>query len=308
MCSQFKNQTDPETIIFIFIDGIGFGENNPDINPFARYPAEWFRVLADDSAKLPAGLIVKTDPTMGLSGLPQSATGQTALFTGINSIEITGKHIAGFPSFSLKPVLKEKSILKKFVDHNLKATLLNGYSKRYFEMISAERHHRFLSASTLIQLSTGQPLFTIEDVLHDKALYMDITHWYLQQEAPEIPLQDPFNAGKKLVTISRNYDLTIFEYFFTDRVGHERDFKMAAKVINDLDRFIAGAVSQMDHTKELLVLSSDHGNFEDLSTAGHTTNMVPTFLIGAGENDIAQNIKNIYDIPREIMRKKNIPF
>ena len=35
---------------------------------------------------------------LGIEGLPQSATGQTALFTGINAAQLLGRHLFGFPN------------------------------------------------------------------------------------------------------------------------------------------------------------------------------------------------------------------
>ena len=40
----------------------------------------------------------------------------------------------------------------------------------------------------------------------------------------------------------------------------------------------------------LVLVTSDHGNIEDLSVRGHTLNPVPTLLIGPRRHSIAQRI------------------
>jgi len=63
-----------KTTIFVFLDGIGFG-NSSDSNPFKKYGRDFFSVLGQRTYKGP-GTILETDAQMGVSGAPQSATGQ----------------------------------------------------------------------------------------------------------------------------------------------------------------------------------------------------------------------------------------
>ena len=44
------------------------------------------------------GIIVPTDATLDVPGYPQSATGQTAIFTGVNAAEIKQGHINVLPT------------------------------------------------------------------------------------------------------------------------------------------------------------------------------------------------------------------
>ena len=53
--------------------------------------------------------------------------------------------------------------------------------------------------------------------------------------------------------------------------------------------------------KELVIISSDHGNFEDLSQGAHTENLVPTFLHGAQSEPLSETIRSLVDIPRAIL-------
>ena len=79
-------------IVYFFIDGVGFGENDIEKNPFAKFAKGFFLPLANKplptNSKLTEGAYIKTDASMGIKGLPQSATGQTAIWTGINAPQV----------------------------------------------------------------------------------------------------------------------------------------------------------------------------------------------------------------------------
>jgi bisphosphoglycerate-independent phosphoglycerate mutase (AlkP superfamily) len=47
------------------------------------------------------------------------------------------------------------------------------------------------------------------------------------------------------------------------------------------DRMLAGLLDIWDDDAGLVVITSDHGNMEDLSTRRHTLNPVPALVIGA---------------------------
>ena len=53
------------------------------------------------------------DACLGVPGLPQSATGQTALFTGVNAPALVGDHVTAFPTTPLRRVIAEHSLLNR---------------------------------------------------------------------------------------------------------------------------------------------------------------------------------------------------
>jgi len=57
---------------------------------------------------------------------------------------------------------------------------------------------------------------------------------------------------------------------------------MAENVLKSLDRFFARLIELIDPKRDLLLVTSDHGNLEDLSTKGHTRNPVPLVAFGRG--------------------------
>ena len=93
-------------VLFIFLDGIGLGEANPETNPFTRARMPNLNRLLDgrsllkDSAPFHGehASLLAVDPAVGVSGLPQSATGQAMLLTGKNIPAELGYHYGPKPN------------------------------------------------------------------------------------------------------------------------------------------------------------------------------------------------------------------
>jgi hypothetical protein len=303
-------QNDTETIILVFIDGIGFGKKDAVYNPFTKYGGDFFSVLGGKTSFVPPGVLIPTDAHMGLySSPPQSGTGQTALFTGHNTVSLMHRHVAGFPPYSLRPYIKNDSLINKFLQHKLKAGVINTYTAKYLEMIERPRSERFMSASTLMQVGSGQRLLTMEDHLNGKSLFMDITNWFLRKELGyDVPEIKPVEAGRRLVNIARDYNFVVYEYFFSDKYGHEGTGHNVEFIVNHLEQLLTGIWEEINPEKELVVVSSDHGNFEDLSIPVHTHNPIPAILYGTGDQQAVSHIQEIYDIARYIYSLKKMNY
>lgn len=292
------------SIFYFFIDGIGIGPRNNETNPFSRYSNS---VLSICSANTKPDSISKSfltlplDASMGVSGLPQSATGQTSLWTGQNGPRIQGHHLTGFPGPTLRSVIKEYSIIKRFYDKGYQTTLLNAYSEKFLKKL--EKVPRLASASTHTQWASGQSLLTLTDLEQGKAMFMDITHLIMHQYYPEyverFPIVDAKQRGIYAIKIAHNYELVLFEYFISDKAGHSQDFDTAKYVIETLEQFITGMYEALDE-KDTLIISSDHGNLEDLSIKTHTMNSVPLLVAGHLQKEFKKNMTYLYDIPRRI--------
>src|SRR4051812_31947714 len=86
-------------VALLFIDGVGVGRADPEVNPLARRPYLLSRFTDAPGTPLPAGgLFQAVDPTFGVPGRPQSATNQTALLTGQPAPVHLGRHVLGFPN------------------------------------------------------------------------------------------------------------------------------------------------------------------------------------------------------------------
>ncbi|MGJ4787211.1 metalloenzyme [Leptospira koniambonensis] len=299
-------------IFYVFIDGIGFGENNPDKNPFSKYAKGIFlplggKSIPDDSpSRLKELTYLKTDASMGIKGLPQSATGQTSLWTGINACQVLNRHMSGFPTFTLKRIIAKYSIIRILEENGFKADLLNCYTPGFAEHI--KKHPRHVSASTLIQMAADKPLKDMNDLRDGKGLYMDISRDFLRKfgkdfidkDDPVLEIQDPYKTGKDIIPAMKGHTLCIYEYFITDKVGHKMNWKGAEKCISDLEDFLLGVLDAMDPEQDQLILTSDHGNLEDLTVDVHTVNPVPTILYGKYTEQMKDKIHALKDIPHAI--------
>jgi 2,3-bisphosphoglycerate-independent phosphoglycerate mutase len=302
-------------IFYIFIDGIGMGKYDPNSNPFSRFAQGIFSPLGGKSiqdANLPplqGNLhIQKTDAHMGVPGIPQSATGQTAIWTGINGAKTLGRHVSGFPTITLRKIISQYSMLKVLGQNNLKADFLNCFTSPYLKHV--EEKPKLVSASTLVQLASMRPLKTMDDLRNDRGLYMDLTHDILKQIAKDfLPIDDPLLSprdpkilGSSIFQMFVDYDLTIYEYFLTDKVGHAMDWDKARIIIENLENFFFGILSNFDIEKDTMIITSDHGNLEDLSQKNHSENPVPTILYGKYADEYVNNIHSLTDIVPQIYK------
>ncbi len=270
-------------VIFVFLDGVGLGEPT-DNNPLATAPMPALQSLiggplvAGREIDKPGLLLKPIDATLGVTGLPQSATGQTALFTGVNGAARIGKHLSAWPTAPLIKIIEHNNVLKWAAAKGHQPTFANAYSPAYFERV--RQNQRRHSVTTLCTLSAGLPLRDLDDLLHGRAVYWDITHQVLRERYQiEVPLRDPEEAGRNLARLSGDHGLVVFESFLTDVAGHRQAQAFATSVLETVDRFLAGVLDNIDPDVTLLV-TSDHGNLEDLSTREHTRNPVPLLAIG----------------------------
>ena len=110
------------------------------------------------------------------------------------------------------------------------------------------------------------------------AVYWDITNEHATGIAG-VEIITPGRAGSHLVKLSRDFDLILYECFLLDLVGHTGEPAQAVRCLSAIDGFLEGIAGAAD-PDTTLVMTSDHGNIEDLSTAGHTRNQVPLLALG----------------------------
>jgi 2,3-bisphosphoglycerate-independent phosphoglycerate mutase len=65
-----------------------------------------------------------------------------------------------------------------------------------------------------------------------------------------------------------------------------------------LDSVLTGLIEAWDDSSGLILVTSDHGNLEDLSTRRHTDARVPGLLIGSADarHKIAAKFDNLGDV------------
>ena len=277
--------TASQRILLVFVDGVGIGAPDPTINPLAanRYPAvEALTGGARLTSEAPefAGdhsLYRTIDANLGVDGLPQSGTGQATLFTGVNCAELAGRHYGPFPHSSSKSVIGTRNL---FIDAarviDTSPIFANAYPNRFFRYI--ERTQRW-TVTTLCCASAGVRLRTGEDLRKRMAVSADITGRAWPEPDSKHEVITPHQAGRRLTGLAEESGLTVFEYFETDKAGHSRDFARAADVLSRLDGLLEGILDSL-RPDQSLVVTSDHGNLEDLSRRTHTRNPVPLMVHG----------------------------
>lgn len=290
-------------VLFIFLDGFGLGtagEHNP---LYASHPSFLTGLLCADVIQGTIcsrnGLMFRPlDVCLGVEGLPQSATGQTALFTGINAAQALGCHLPAFPNPRLREIIAREALLKKVTALGLRATFANAYTPGYFEMVQEGK--RMHSVTTLSVFAAGVPFRMVDNLADGDAVYWDVTrerfppglHTGIERITPEL-------AGKHLAAIADRHELTVYECFLPDLIGHKRDHDGAVSCVEMLDRFL-GSVAKSKHDDVTLLVCSDHGNIEDLSVGVHTTNPVPLLAYGPAAPHFA-GTKSILDVAPAIL-------
>lgn len=296
-------------VVFLFIDGVGLGREVTS-NPFYNKNYRGFSAMAGDQSFSKKAnelseenhVFKSIDARLGVEGLPQSGTGQTTLFTGENAAKEIGKHFGPFPHSGIKQFIKEQSLFIKAQQKDKSCHFLNAYPEIFFK--KARRRNRW-SCTTLMTKSAAIPLNTTEDVKKRRALTAEITQqaWRKQLNI-SVPEISPEQAADRLMEQAENYDLLLYEYYLTDKAGHSQDIKQADGFIKTYDRFLWQLVQHKP--RELtIVLSSDHGNIEDLSVKTHTLNRVPLFAYGPGAESFsrATSIMDVTPAILDILRK-----
>ncbi len=250
------------------------------------------------------GLLLKPiDARLGVEGLPQSATGQTALYTGRNAPAFLGRHLTGFANGSLRILIEESGLFKQIMEAGGTATAANLYTPEYFDAI--ERRKLRYSAGALLNLTANVPFRMPEDYERGEALFWDITNQYIYERSPDFPHLTPQEAGRRLARLSLKYDVTLFESYLPDFAGHRQDMAKATEVLQVMDGFLEGILGEKAD-EVTLVMSSDHGNIEDLSRKMHTLNPVPLLVIGphAAAFREVQDITGIVPIMVNLVKEK----
>jgi 2,3-bisphosphoglycerate-independent phosphoglycerate mutase len=274
--------------LFFFLDGIGLGSNDTQINPFARAEMPALQKLLDGH-RMMAGItpyhtlnasLISLDACLGIPGMPQSATGQAVLLTGRNIPAELGYHYGPWPNSTIADSLKNGNLFSMLKNSGRRVAFLNAYPPRYFEVVNSGR--KLYSAIPLAVTNAGLALKTADDLHSGTALSADFTAlgWRDHLGITDTPVLNPYQAGQRLARLAQENDFSFFEYWLSDYAGHGQDMEIACALLESFDQVIEGLMDAWDQQSGMLLLTSDHGNMEDLSTRRHTANPVPALLVG----------------------------
>ncbi len=285
------------SFLLVFLDGVGLGKagiNNPLSMPGSTPSLTKLLgkpLLIGNSICQPERLFKPIDATLGVAGLPQSATGQTTIYTGQNAPQFLGRHQSGFANGSLRQLIDEYGLFSQALTLGRTATLANAYSPDYFYAI-AHRKRRY-SVCTLLNMTAQLPFRMQYEYEQGEAVFWNIVG---DRHHPLSPIE----AGRRLANLSAQHGVTLFESYLCDYAGHAQDETQAVEYLQRIDRFLESAIAHLP-PNATLIITSDHGNVEDLSTKRHTFNAVPLIAVGPEAANFSQ-VEDLTGITPQILR------
>jgi len=286
-------------VLMFFLDGVGIGNADPAENPFfaAKLPTLRSLVggtlpsLLHPSQRGDHGQVIPIDACLGVPGLPQSGTGQTALFTGVNASRFVGKHFGPHPYSTLKPIIAEKNIFRQLLQEEKKVLFANAFPQRFFDYQKKKRSK--LTVTTLSCQQSGMRLLDATDLERGRAISADITNvGWKDLGHPGVHPISAKAAGRRLAALARAHHFVLFEYWKTDHAGHAMDQADAVSVLEIFDGCLSAVLTEVDLNETLVLLTSDHGNIENLRVKTHTRNPVPLLVAGNRSDDFVNRLSS----------------
>ncbi len=220
-------------------------------------------------------VVTEIDASLGVEGLPQSGTGQVSLLTGINAAKLMGRHYGPWPGPTIKPLLND-ALPAQVVRAGGSVALVNYYPVQYFSAI--ENGSRKMGAIPLACKMAGVPMNgkILPPLTSPNTISLDT-----------ISLDTVRQWGRDFV--QTNATLSIFDAWWSDHLGHKGSADAAAlpeakEYVKRLDAFCQG-ILEAQPADTLFVLTSDHGNFENMAVKTHTHSAVPFVAIGQGAHE-----------------------
>jgi hypothetical protein len=270
-------------LLLVFVDGVGLAPAGPG-NPLATAPAPALRrllggpLVAERVGGGTGAALAALDAALGVAGLPQSATGQTALFTGVNAAAELGRHVSAFPGPRLRRLIERHGLLARLHAAGHAVTFANAYSRDYLRRLEHGDARR--SVTTCLVQSADLRFRTEADLAAGRAVSWDITReLFAARTGAAVAAVTAAAAGADLAALAGRHRFTLFETFLTDLAGHRRMGVTPGEAIARVDGLVDGLTAAAPDDLTILV-TSDHGNLEESSSRRHSRNPVP--LLAAG--------------------------
>ena len=277
-------------VVFLFVDGVGLRPPAAD-NPVNPEVCPTLCRLIEKYGK-------PVDARLGVEGIPQSATGQATMFTGVNCAQAMGKHCEGFPGPALRKIVEDDNIFLKLRRGGGKVRFADAY---LVDSADELKERRFKSVTTVMALTAPETISVAADLMDDRALTQDLTRETIQDRYPDVAVIPPQRAAEHLFRIARENDFTLFEFFQTDVAGHSCDYNRACAVLRVYDRFLASLVRFTEAASITLVMTSDHGNIEVMNDRSHTLDPVPFVAFGPNGSFLRERVRSLVDVTPAIL-------
>ena len=149
--------------------------------------------------------LARLDATLGVAGLPQSATGQTTLLTGVNAARLAGRRLPGLPGPSLRPLLERHSVFLDLVRAGHRPTFANAFTRPHLESARPR-----WSASTRAVLAAGLPFRMWDREGRDGlALSHDYSGEWMTRRGYAMPRHDARSAAAVLARLVDGHDFVL---------------------------------------------------------------------------------------------------
>ncbi len=207
-----------------------------------------------------------------------------------------GEHYGPRPNPAIREIIAQDNLFKQVIANGGTAALLEAYPPRFHQAIGSGK--RLASSYQQAALEAGLVLFSEEKIYSGEALSGDWTGagWRSELGYTDTPVYTPEEAGERMVKISRQYDFAFFSHWMSDVIGHRGTILDGVNLLEIFDGVMTGALAEWHDDEGMIVITSDHGNMEDLSHTKHTDNDVPTVIIGTGREAFASSIHTLADI------------
>ena len=294
-------------IIIVFLDGVGLGAADPEANPFMHVDLPTIRSLlgASHLTRDMAGTatsqaaLLGLDTLLGVPGLPQSATGQTTILTGGNAPAAIGEHYGPYPNQALREMLARDNIFKAVLRAGQPVAYANAYPARFLDRLSRGKGR--LSANTQAAFMSGLKLRSGEDLRQGRAISALLSNDFWPEPDFKLPPLTTRQAGMQLANLAQEHTLTFFEFWYSDVLGHKQKRRESLEVLGWLDDFLGGILEGLDLSRSLLLVISDHGNFEDWTTGRHTKNPALTLIVGDRFQRFVPQLNSLADLRSTIL-------
>jgi hypothetical protein len=272
------------SLLLLFLDGVGLGDAS-ETNPLHVTPTPHLDAWLGAGWEVAATSRVALDANLEAPGLPQSATGQAALLTGLNAAEVMNGHYGPWPGPTLRRLLDGGTLIGDWAGAAGSSGVVwaNAYPPGYFDVRRSGRLKP--SAMTYAAESVGVELPGLEVYADGRAFAPDLDGAAFHNWGADPPggfvagPKGAERAGERLARHAAGQALTVLDVWTTDRAGHKADLTSAARLVERLDAFIGGVLTAAPHGLQV-VLTSDHGNLEACDHGRHTRAPVPFAVFG----------------------------
>lgn len=303
-------------VLVVFLDGVGVGADDASSNPLAAATTPAIDSLLDGCRLVATELPCRStrasalglDATLGVTGLPQSGTGQTALLTGINAAQRFGRHFGPYTPTALRSLVEKESFLALAVDAGIDVAFANAYPAELIAMATRGGRLPLPLRSAIVIAALGAGVLTRREpeLVRGDAIASEITHTGWREglgrtDVPEISARD---AGRNLAAIANRHRLTLFAHYATDGAGHLQDLNAGVDAFQRVDAFLGGLVDALAGDVLLLVVS-DHGNLED-SRVQHTRNPALCLAVGPDHAAFVAPLVSLTDVASAVLHRVGV--